>query len=72
MDDVSGLFGGSHVDDGGWIDIGETEFQGRGRPVCHHRAGMEVLETPLLNKGTAFTRQERMALGLQGLRRRRS
>jgi malate dehydrogenase (oxaloacetate-decarboxylating) len=42
-----------------------------GRYVTTAR-GMEVLETPLLNKGTAFTRQERMALGLQGLRRRRS
>ena len=29
--------------------------------------GVEVLETPLLNKGTAFTPQERAALGLEGL-----
>jgi hypothetical protein len=29
--------------------------------------GVEVLDTPLLNKGTAFTREERRALGLEGL-----
>jgi malate dehydrogenase (oxaloacetate-decarboxylating) len=29
--------------------------------------GVEVLETPLLNKGTAFTHQERMELGLREL-----
>ncbi|NJC69890.1 NAD-dependent malic enzyme [Planosporangium thailandense] len=29
--------------------------------------GAEVLDTPLLNKGTAFTPQERQALGLEGL-----
>jgi malate dehydrogenase (oxaloacetate-decarboxylating) len=29
--------------------------------------GVEVLDTPLLNKGTAFTPQERAALGLEGL-----
>jgi malate dehydrogenase (oxaloacetate-decarboxylating) len=29
--------------------------------------GTEVLDTPLLNKGTAFTREEREALGLAGL-----
>ncbi|MER7274790.1 NAD-dependent malic enzyme [Dactylosporangium sp. NPDC000244] len=29
--------------------------------------GVEVLDTPLLNKGTAFTREERTALGLEGL-----
>lgn len=29
--------------------------------------GVEVLETPLLNKGTAFTATERAALGLEGL-----
>jgi len=29
--------------------------------------GVEVLDTPLLNKGTAFTRAERESLGLQGL-----
>lgn len=49
---------GSHVDDGGCIDVGRYVTTAR---------GVEVLETPLLNKGTAFTRQERMALGLEGL-----
>jgi malate dehydrogenase (oxaloacetate-decarboxylating)(NADP+) len=29
--------------------------------------GMAVLRDPLLNKGTAFTEQERDALGLRGL-----
>ena len=29
--------------------------------------GAEVLQTPLLNKGTAFTQEERIALGLEGL-----
>ena len=29
--------------------------------------GVEVLATPLLNKGTAFSAQERAALGLEGL-----
>jgi len=29
--------------------------------------GMEILDTPLLNKGTAFTDSERTALGLHGL-----
>jgi malate dehydrogenase (oxaloacetate-decarboxylating) len=29
--------------------------------------GAELLDTPLLNKGTAYTRQERQALGLEGL-----
>jgi malate dehydrogenase (oxaloacetate-decarboxylating) len=29
--------------------------------------GMDLLETPLLNKGTAFTNSERTALGLHGL-----
>ena len=31
------------------------------------RGGVEVLDTPLLNKNTAFTRQERAELGLEGL-----
>lgn len=29
--------------------------------------GVELLDIPLLNKGTAFTREERAALGLEGL-----
>ena len=36
---------------------------------CHETKarGMAVLTTPLLNKGTAFTAEEREALGLTGL-----
>ena len=29
--------------------------------------GMDLLDTPTLNKGTAFTEEERTAFGLQGL-----
>jgi malate dehydrogenase (oxaloacetate-decarboxylating) len=32
-----------------------------------HDSGMRVLEDPLTNKGTAFTEEERSALGLRGL-----
>src|SRR6202162_2043640 len=32
-----------------------------------HPQGMALLRDPLLNKGTAFTEQEREALGLRGL-----
>ena len=32
-----------------------------------HARGMDLLDTPLLNKGTAFTEAERTALGLHGL-----
>jgi malate dehydrogenase (oxaloacetate-decarboxylating)(NADP+) len=32
-----------------------------------HPHGMALLRDPLLNKGTAFTEQERDALGLRGL-----
>src|ERR1700688_3024670 len=44
----------------------------KGRPEevgCHETKarGMAVLTTPLLNKGTAFTSEEREALGLTGL-----
>lgn len=35
-------------------------------PLPQYR-GMELLDTPLLNKGTAFTNAERTALGLHGL-----
>ncbi len=31
------------------------------------RAGVEVIDTPTLNKGTAFSEEERKQLGLQGL-----
>ena len=33
----------------------------------HFPRGVELLRDPLLNKGTAFTEQERDALGLRGL-----
>ncbi len=39
------------------------------RPACYETKarGMAVLTTPLLNKGTAFTAEERETLGLNGL-----
>src|SRR5665213_3960616 len=40
--------------------------EGAGRYVTNKR-GMAVLTTPLLNKGSAFTAQERESLGLNGL-----
>jgi len=41
----------------------------RARPNRHETKsrGMAVLFTPLINKGTAFTKEERIALGLTGL-----
>jgi len=35
--------------------------------LSSHLRGQALLETPSLNKGTAFTREERQALGLDGL-----
>ena len=35
--------------------------------VSSHERGMKLLETPMLNKGTAFTDAERAAFGLEGL-----
>src|SRR5689334_21820215 len=35
--------------------------------VFHIPRGMDLLDTPTLNKGTAFTEEERKQLGLQGL-----
>ncbi|MFC4999076.1 NAD-dependent malic enzyme [Dactylosporangium cerinum] len=41
-----------------WVEDGSSVTSAR---------GVEVLDTPLLNKNTAFTRQERAELGLEGL-----
>lgn len=37
------------------------------RPLYTHYTGSPLLENPLLNKGSAFTRDERLALNLNGL-----
>ncbi len=37
------------------------------RPLYTHYTGSLLLENPLLNKGSAFTRDERLALNLNGL-----
>jgi malate dehydrogenase (oxaloacetate-decarboxylating)(NADP+) len=39
----------------------------RGKPVAAGQTGIELLHNPALNKGTAFTKEERDALGLRGL-----
>jgi malate dehydrogenase (oxaloacetate-decarboxylating) len=41
--------------------------QSENTPLYTHYAGPALLETPLLNKGSAFTREERAAFNLSGL-----
>ena len=43
------------------------ESVGTSSTAPHPARGMALLRDPLLNKGTAFTEQEREALGLRGL-----
>ncbi|MDP3001291.1 MAG: NAD-dependent malic enzyme [Bryobacterales bacterium] len=45
-----------------------TKHRRNGDGCCHTKArGLAVLSSPILNKGTAFTAEERKALGLTGL-----
>ncbi len=37
------------------------------KPLYTHHSGPSLLETPLLNKGSAFTREERISFNLMGL-----
>ena len=45
-------------------ELGRPE---EGYPVRIRARGNQVLTTPMLNRGTAFTPEEREALGLTGL-----
>ena len=45
----------------------ETTSTGEGSPVTGYEFGVELLHDPVRNKGTAFTEEERDALGLRGL-----
>jgi malate dehydrogenase (oxaloacetate-decarboxylating)(NADP+) len=45
----------------------ETPSTGEGSPVTGYEVGVDLLHNPALNKGTAFTEEEREALGLRGL-----
>ena len=52
------------------IPLLAPETKGRQNGNCHHETkarGLAVLGSPQLNKGTAFTAEERTALGLTGL-----
>jgi len=44
-----------------------TTGTGEGSPVTSYEFGIELLHDPVRNKGTAFTEEERDALGLRGL-----
>jgi malate dehydrogenase (oxaloacetate-decarboxylating) len=52
-----------------WITPGGTPLQApkRDEPLRISKRGAELYRDPLLNKGTAFTPQERAVLGLDGL-----
>ncbi|MCE1179320.1 MAG: NAD-dependent malic enzyme [Micrococcales bacterium] len=45
----------------------ESIFSPDGEKVRVHARGPEVLATPAINRGTAFTAEQRRALGIQGL-----
>jgi malate dehydrogenase (oxaloacetate-decarboxylating) len=49
--------------------LATTPKHGRDQDACHETKarGLAVLNSPLLNKGTAFTAEERKTLGLTGL-----
>ncbi|OHV34396.1 MULTISPECIES: NAD-dependent malic enzyme [Pseudofrankia] len=49
------------------VAVSRRTFWSEGGTLRTTARGAEVLDAPLLNKGTAFTRQERAALGLEGL-----
>ena len=47
--------------------VSKRKFRAEDGSYVTTARGPELLDTPLLNKGTAFTRSERAALGLEGL-----
>jgi malate dehydrogenase (oxaloacetate-decarboxylating) len=52
-----------------WVSPGGLPLEAprADRPIKVSRRGTDLYRDPLLNKGTAFTPQERVALGLEGL-----